>query len=105
MLASMAGARFLVSELERWDLAPHAAWTAGYLVMAALVVVGIVTSLVAAEPSKSAPVEATHARQNPLTRVIATAGGALPGFRPSPPGAGTLPPPRARPFFRSAARA
>src|SRR5467141_2043799 len=49
MLASMAGALFLVSEFERWDLSAHAAWTAGYLVMAALVVVGIVTSLVATE--------------------------------------------------------
>jgi len=81
MLASMAGALFLVSEFERWDLSAHAAWTAGYLVMAALVVVGIVTSLVATEPSKSAPVEATHARQNPLTRVIATAVGAFADFR------------------------
>ncbi len=81
MLASMAGALFLVSEFERWDLSPHAAWTAGYLVMAALVVVGIVTSLVATEPQKSAPVEATHARQNPLTRVIATAVGAFADFR------------------------
>ena len=81
MLASMAGALFLVSEFERWDLSAHAAWTAGYLVMAALVVVGIVTSLVATEPQKSAPVEATHARQNPLTRVIATAVGAFVDFR------------------------
>ena len=81
MLASMAGALFLVSEFERWDLSAHAAWTAGYLVMAALVVVGIVTSLVATEPQKSAPVEATHARQKPLTRVIATAVGAFVDFR------------------------
>jgi PAT family beta-lactamase induction signal transducer AmpG len=81
MLASMAGALFLVSEFERWDLSAHAAWTAGYLVMAALVAVGIVTSLVATEPQKSAPVEATHARQTPLTRVIATAVGAFADFR------------------------
>jgi PAT family beta-lactamase induction signal transducer AmpG len=81
MLASMAGALFLVSEFERWDLSAHAAWTAGYLVMAAMVVVGIVTSLLATEPQKSAPVEATHARQTPLTRVIATAVGAFVDFR------------------------
>jgi PAT family beta-lactamase induction signal transducer AmpG len=81
MLASMAGALFLVSEFERWDLSAHAAWTAGYLVMAALVVVGIVTSLVATEPQRSAPVAATHARQTPLTRVIATAVGAFADFR------------------------
>jgi MFS transporter, PAT family, beta-lactamase induction signal transducer AmpG len=81
MLASMAGALFLVSGFERWDFPPHAAWMAGYLAMAALVVVGIATSLVATEPQKSAPVEAAHARQNPLTRVIATAIGAFADFR------------------------
>ncbi len=81
MLASMAGALFLVSEFERWDLSLHAAWTAGYLVMAALVVIGIATSLVATEPQKSATVEATHARQNPLMRVIAAAVGAFADFR------------------------
>ncbi len=81
MLASMAGALFLVSEFERWDLSPHAAWTAGYLAMAALVVIGIVTSLVATEPQKSAPVEAAHAQQTPLTRVIAAAIGAFADFR------------------------
>jgi PAT family beta-lactamase induction signal transducer AmpG len=36
---------------------------------------------VATEPQKSAPVEATHARQSPLTRVIATAVGAFVDFR------------------------
>lgn len=81
MLASMAGALFLVSEFERWDLSLHAAWTAGYLAMAALVVVGIVTSLVATEPQKSAPVEAAHARQSPLMRVITAAIGAFADFR------------------------
>jgi PAT family beta-lactamase induction signal transducer AmpG len=81
MLASMAGALFLVSAFERWDLSPHAAWMAGYLAMAALVVVGIVTSLVATEPQKSAPVEAAHARHSPLTRVITAAIGAFADFR------------------------
>jgi MFS transporter, PAT family, beta-lactamase induction signal transducer AmpG len=81
MLASMAGALFLVSEFERWDLSLRAAWMVGYLVMAALVIVGIVTTLVATEPPQSAPVEATHGRQNPLTRVIATAMGAFADFR------------------------
>jgi MFS transporter, PAT family, beta-lactamase induction signal transducer AmpG len=81
MLASMAGALFLVSEFERWDLSAHAAWMAGYLVMAALVVIGIITSLAATEPQKSASVEAAHARQNPLARVIETAVGAFLDFR------------------------
>jgi PAT family beta-lactamase induction signal transducer AmpG len=80
MLASMAGALFLVSAFERWDLSAHASWLASYLVMAALVVVGIIASLLAIEPRKSAPVEAAHARQNPVTRVFETAYGAFVDF-------------------------
>src|SRR5207244_620528 len=53
-----------------------ASWTAGYLVMAALVVVGIATMLIAREPEKSAVAaaeHAAHARQNPLARVAMAA--------------------------------
>src|SRR5262252_2825378 len=81
MLASMAGALFLVSEFERWELSQHAAWTAGYLAMAALVIIGLVTSLVATEPQKSVPVDKAHAGQNPVARVFATAIGAFADFR------------------------
>jgi PAT family beta-lactamase induction signal transducer AmpG len=81
MLASMAGALFLVSEFERLHFSPHAAWTAGYLAMAVLGVVGIITSLVATEPPKSAPVEAEHARQGPVARVVEAAIGAFLDFR------------------------
>jgi PAT family beta-lactamase induction signal transducer AmpG len=81
MLASMAGALFLVSEFERLGLSPHATWTAGYLAMAVLIVIGIITSLVATEPQKSAPVEKAHARQNPVARVVAAAIGAFADFR------------------------
>jgi PAT family beta-lactamase induction signal transducer AmpG len=81
MLASMAGALFLVSEFERLHFSPHAAWTAGYLAMAVLGVVGIITSLVATEPPKSAPVEAEHARQRPVARVVEAAIGAFLDFR------------------------
>jgi MFS transporter, PAT family, beta-lactamase induction signal transducer AmpG len=80
MLASMAGALFLVSAFERWDFSAHAAWLASYLVMAALVAVGIIASLMAAEPQKPAPVEAAHERQNPVTRVLQTACGAFVDF-------------------------
>jgi PAT family beta-lactamase induction signal transducer AmpG len=73
MLASMAGALFLVSAFERWDLSAHAAWLGSYLVMAALVIVGIAASLMAIEPQKSEPVETAHARQDPVTRVAETA--------------------------------
>jgi MFS transporter, PAT family, beta-lactamase induction signal transducer AmpG len=76
MLASTAGALFLVSGFEGLGFAKGAAWTWGYIAMAALVAVGIATTLIAAEPKKSATAEAHHAahmRENPLLRVAAAA--------------------------------
>src|SRR6266852_5083933 len=61
MLASTAGALFLVSGFEGLDLGKGAAWTAGYLAMAALVVIGIATALSATEPEKSAAATTEHA--------------------------------------------
>ena len=55
MLASTAGALFLVSGFEGFfSLGRHAAWSAGYAVMAVLVLIGIATTLIATEPEKSA---------------------------------------------------
>ena len=82
-MVSTAGALFLVSGLEAFDLARPAAWRWAYLAMAALVIVGIITSLIATEPEKSAYVEAdhaAHARDNPLRRVMVTAVGAFEDF-------------------------
>src|SRR5260370_39261508 len=77
MLASTAGALFLVTGFEAGlGFGKAASWTAGYLVMAALVVVGIATTLIAREPEKSAAaaaVHAAHARENPLVRVAIAA--------------------------------
>ncbi len=77
MLASTAGALFLVSGFETGlGFGKDASWTAGYLVMAALVVVGIATMLIAREPEKSAVAaaeHAAHARENPLVRVAIAA--------------------------------
>ena len=77
MLASTAGALFLVSGFESGlGFGKEASWTAGYLVMAALVVIGIATALIAREPEKSALAaaeHATHARENPLVRVATAA--------------------------------
>jgi len=80
MLASTAGALFLVSGFEGMGIGRHAAWTWGYVVMAALVVIGIVTALLATEPEKSAAAEAVHARENPLMRVVNAAAGAFSEF-------------------------
>ena len=83
MLASTAGALFLVSGFEGLGYGKGAAWTAGYLAMAALVVVGIATVLVATEPEKSATAAAEHAAQaqnNPLERVAVAAYSAFAEF-------------------------
>ena len=83
MLVSTAGALFLVSGFESLGLVRHSAWTAGYLAMAVLVVIGMVTTLVATEPDKSSAVAedyAAQARQNPLLRVAHAAVGAFSEF-------------------------
>lgn len=80
MLASTAGALFLVSGLQSVGFGQHAAWSAGYAIMAALVVVGIATTLFAAEPEQSRQAEAVHGREHTLARVAETAAGAFVEF-------------------------
>ncbi len=50
------------------------------MTMAVLVVIGIATTLVAAEPEKSAAAEAAHARENRLQRIVEAAVGAFSEF-------------------------
>src|SRR6202047_2792982 len=66
MLVSTAGALFLVSGFQSYGFVHHAAWRAGYAVMAAFVLIGIVTTLCAAEPEKSVAANAVHARGTSL---------------------------------------
>ena len=80
MLASTAGALFVVSGFQSFGLDHHAAWSAGYVVMAGFVLIGIVTTLAATEPEKSAAAESAHARENALERVIEAAVGAFSEF-------------------------
>jgi PAT family beta-lactamase induction signal transducer AmpG len=80
MLVSTAGALFLVSGFEGLGLGRHAAWSAGYAVMAALVLIGMATTLIATEPEKSANATALHANEKPLARVIEAAAGAFSDF-------------------------
>jgi PAT family beta-lactamase induction signal transducer AmpG len=80
MLASTAGALFLVSGFEWYGLAKHAAYMWGYVVMAALVLVGIATTLIATEPEESKKANAAHKKENPLRRVITTAFSAFSDF-------------------------
>src|SRR6202451_4263806 len=60
MLVSTAGALFMVSGFQSFGLDHHAAWRAGYVVMAAFVLIGIVTTLCAAEPEKAVAANAAH---------------------------------------------
>ena len=83
MLVSTAGALFLVSGIEELGVGRAAAWTWGYLAMAAFVLVGMAAILAAGEPEKSALAaaeHAAHARDNPFLRVINTAVGAFRDF-------------------------
>jgi PAT family beta-lactamase induction signal transducer AmpG len=75
MLVSGAGALFMVSGFEVWGLDKTNAWAAGYLAMAALVLIGIVTTVLATEPEKSTAAAdlPAHAGSNPLERVALTA--------------------------------
>ena len=80
MLVSTAGALFLVSGFQTMGLNHSAAWSAGYAVMAALVLIGVATTLVAKEPAKSASADAVHARENRLQRLAEAATGAFSEF-------------------------
>ncbi|HXW40898.1 MAG TPA: MFS transporter, partial [Xanthobacteraceae bacterium] len=81
MLVSTAGALFLVSGFEvAFGFGRHAAWSAGYAVMAGLVVIGIATTLIAVEPEKSANADAVHAREDTRQRIVEAAVGAFSEF-------------------------
>src|SRR6202162_2352388 len=80
MLVSTAGALFLVSGFQSYGFDHYAAWRAGYVVMAAFVLIGIVTTLCATEPEKSVAANVVHARETSLKRVIDAAVGAFSEF-------------------------
>lgn len=80
MLASTAGALFIVSGFESLGLDHRASWSASYGVMAALVLIGVATTLIAAEPEKSRQADAVHARESLLGRVVEAAVGAFAEF-------------------------
>ena len=80
MLISTAGALFLVSGFQAYGFDTQAAWRLGYVAMAALVLIGTITALVATEPERSAQAEAAHAQQKPVARVAEAAVGAFKDF-------------------------
>jgi PAT family beta-lactamase induction signal transducer AmpG len=83
MLVSTAGALFLVSGFEALGFAKHAAWSAGYVTMGLLVVIGMGAALLAREPIRGAAgvtEAAAQSARNPLARVIHSAVGAFGEF-------------------------
>lgn len=82
MLVSTAGALLIVSFFEKvqgFDKAT--AWSLGYCVMAVFVLVGMITTLVAREPERSAETAAAvHTEGNPIARVAKAAAGAFSEF-------------------------
>src|SRR5258707_12138882 len=80
MLVSTAGALFLVSGFESTGLARASAWMWGYVVMAALVLIGTVTALSATEPEQSVRAEAATYTETDFARVIHAAVGAFSEF-------------------------
>jgi MFS transporter, PAT family, beta-lactamase induction signal transducer AmpG len=80
MLISTAGALFIVSGFEDTGITRNAAWMWGYVVMAAMVLIGTVTALLATEPAQSARAEAATQTETALTRVWHAASGAFSEF-------------------------
>jgi PAT family beta-lactamase induction signal transducer AmpG len=80
MLISTAGALFIVSGFQGFGLSHDAAWSAGYAVMAVLVLIGVATTLAAKEPAKSANAAAARAQENTLQRIVEAATGAFSEF-------------------------
>jgi PAT family beta-lactamase induction signal transducer AmpG len=71
-LVSGACALFLVTALQA-KLGDRTAWTASYVVMAALILIGVIATLLASEPASSAAAEADHAlpsHRNSLKRAF-----------------------------------
>jgi PAT family beta-lactamase induction signal transducer AmpG len=80
MLVSTAGALFMVSAFEGAGIARSSAWMWGYVVMAAMVLIGTVTALSATEPGQSARAEAATSADSAFSRVMHAAIGAFSEF-------------------------
>jgi MFS transporter, PAT family, beta-lactamase induction signal transducer AmpG len=84
LLISTAGVLFLVSAFEGTGIGRHAAWMWGYVAMAALVLIGTVTALLATEPEQSARATAETRDESALSRVMHAAVGAFSEFLARP---------------------
>ena len=80
MLVSTAGVLFIVSGFESTGITRGSAWMWGYVVMAAMVAIGIITALVATEPEQSARADAATGAEASFERVLHAAIGAFSEF-------------------------
>src|SRR6185369_4481778 len=80
MLVSTAGALFIVSGFESTGISRTSAWMWGYVVMAAMVLIGTITALAATEPAQSLQAEAATQEETAFTRVLHAAIGAFSEF-------------------------
>src|ERR1700733_7113963 len=80
MLVSTAGALFLVSAFESTGITRSSAWMWGYVVMAAMVLIGTATALSATEPEQSVRAEAATAAETAFARIAQAAVGAFSEF-------------------------
>jgi MFS transporter, PAT family, beta-lactamase induction signal transducer AmpG len=80
MLVSSAGALFLVSAFQSFGFSRQGGWTASYTVMGTLVIIGVLTTLFAAEPEKSTRVDAVQHQEPALKRLSHTIVGAFTDF-------------------------
>ena len=79
-LVSTAGALYIVSGFEGLGFARSAAWTSGYIVMAAMILIGMVAVAVALEPEKSAAAITSRKQGSSFNRVIETSTSAFTDF-------------------------
>ncbi len=80
MLASTAGAIYLVKGFELLGFVKHGAWSGGYMVMAALVVIGMITTIIATEPETSALAARLNEGRNSYQRLFSAAVGSFRDF-------------------------
>jgi PAT family beta-lactamase induction signal transducer AmpG len=80
MLVSSAGALFLVTGFQSFGFSRQGGWTGSYMVMAALVIVGVLTTLFASEPAKSVRADITLHQEPALQRLTHTIVGAFTDF-------------------------
>jgi PAT family beta-lactamase induction signal transducer AmpG len=80
MLVSTAGALFIVSGFETAGIPRSAAWMWGYVVMAAMVLIGTATALAATEPEQSVRAEQATSAETAFSRVLHAAIGAFSEF-------------------------